>query len=111
MNTVLKKLAAPALCLTLAAGCSAGATPAIPGYAPDETGTVVQTAAAEETRCEIRVASQGRMLVVESWVHASQPASGRASIRIEGIGRAGEVDALPADEPALALRIGDQYAA
>ena len=92
MNTLLMKLAAPALCLTLGAGCSADATPAMPGYAPAETGAAVQASAAEDTRCEIRVASQGRMLVVESWVHASQPASGRASIRIEGIGRAGSTN-------------------
>lgn len=89
MTSMLAKLAAPALCLTLVTGCSVDAAPAMLGYAPDNGGTIVKTAAEDEPRCEIRISAQGRMLVVEGWVHVPETVSGRAAIDIRGLGRAG----------------------
>ncbi len=89
MTRTFSNSAVGALLLSLAAGCSADATPAIPGSAPAGSGGIVTASVDSGPRCEIRTAGQGRMLVVESWIVSPEPVSGRADIAIEGVGRAG----------------------
>lgn len=112
MTSLIARLALPALGLVAATGCSVDAAPAMLAYAPVEPASALQHVAAPDApQCEIRVSAQGRMLLVESYVHADETVSGRATVEIRGIGRAGSTridqsagfTAAP-DAPALVSR-------
>lgn len=112
MTSLIARLALPALGLVTATGCSVDAAPAMLAYAPVEPVSALhQVAAPDAPHCEIRVSTQGRMLLVESYVHTHEPVSGRATVEIRGLGRAGSTridqsagfTATP-DTPALVSR-------